>query len=66
MTEHTPSVKEVHVIYPFTGIAFEVECPCGYRSSTFKKRKEAVAWVEIHEQTMRAHEAALEADALPR
>lgn len=58
VTSHTASVREVHVIYPRDRTEYEATCPCGYRSSTFAKRKEAEAWGAIHCDTEAARVAA--------
>lgn len=60
---HTATVTEVHVIHPFDGRAYEAVCHCGFRSSTYRKRKDAELHARVHVENEAARDAAQVASA---
>ena len=56
---HTPTVNERHVIYPYEGKGYDVTCPCGFSTTTYKRRRDAEAWLKIHVENESARETAI-------
>ena len=58
-TTHAPVLNERHVIYPYEGTGYDVTCPCGFSTTTYRRRREAEPWLALHVELATAHENAV-------